>query len=236
MKLCLQSKHNYKNTHEKREEIIYKESLHINDELSYERFLELFEKYGEGLEEREFAKYCLDIPTRKYYDFQKGKCKSASILCKEWISEEDIESIIDRVRYICKSQQIVKINYDTIENLHKKIGGKLDFITFAEETFGIKKELLAKLKSKREQGLETNIVTKDNKVARSEIKKIQADMIKHAKLHMNDDITLSQFQELYKTYGHRIRGKDFCLSSFANRVTSILSFKRKEVKEYYYFI
>ena len=59
-----------------REEMIEKESLHINDTIEYSRFLELYSIYGGNLAEDEFAEIFLDIAKTEYYDLKKrSRCR-----------------------------------------------------------------------------------------------------------------------------------------------------------------
>ncbi len=67
MELSLQSKTNLKSVYKLRERFIEEEKLHINDKIDYEKFQELYEKYGEDFTEKEFAKYFLDIDNLKHY-------------------------------------------------------------------------------------------------------------------------------------------------------------------------
>ena len=70
MELSLQSKTNLKSVYKLRERFIEEEKLHINDKIDYEKFQELYEKYGEDFTEKEFAKYFLDIDN--YAGIQSG--------------------------------------------------------------------------------------------------------------------------------------------------------------------
>lgn len=55
-----------------RESIIEKENLHIEDLISHDEFLRLYNSYGEGLTEKEFADIFLDIKDTDFYGFKEG--------------------------------------------------------------------------------------------------------------------------------------------------------------------
>lgn len=77
-----------------REEMIKKESLHINDLVDYNQFLDLYSKYGNGLKEDEFADVFLDLLKTDYYSLKKNRCK---ILKKEVVEEKEVEHLKLRV-------------------------------------------------------------------------------------------------------------------------------------------
>ena len=57
MKLSLQKKINARTVYHKRKEVIFRERLHINDTISYNKFEMLYQKYGTDMKENEFARY-----------------------------------------------------------------------------------------------------------------------------------------------------------------------------------
>lgn len=67
-----------------KEKVIEREKLHINEVIGYDRFLELYSKYGKecGLAEDEFADVFLDISKTEYYDLKKRS--KSRILKKKW--------------------------------------------------------------------------------------------------------------------------------------------------------
>ena len=71
-----------------RQEMIEKEKLHINDSINYEEFLELYNEYGKGLSQEDFARIYLDISIDSYYNIKNKK--RGSILKQEEIEDEYI--------------------------------------------------------------------------------------------------------------------------------------------------
>ena len=58
---------------EKRKQMIKKEKLHIQEGLFKEKFENLYNKYGLGFSEKDFAWAFLDIDETNYYNLEKMK-------------------------------------------------------------------------------------------------------------------------------------------------------------------
>ena len=98
MGLTIRSKFMSEEILKKRRQIIEKEKLHIQDELSKEEFENLYSKYGSGFDEKDFAWAFFDIDEAKFYNLEKRKIKKASILSYEYVSNEEFANIRDQDR------------------------------------------------------------------------------------------------------------------------------------------
>lgn len=215
MELSLQSRKDYKSMRQIRRVMITKEKLHINDKIDYEGFLALYKKYGKGVDEKDFAKYILDIPYHKHYYLQCGKSKTSPILSREYVSTKELEAIKKYTVEIIEYYNFSRVNYETVESLYRRFGGRLSIAMFAEDILGISAHGVECMKSDREKEYRLFSMPMENKV---ETRKIQNEIIIKEKLHIDDTITKLQFYELYAKYGNGLTEKEF-----ANRVLQIPS-------------
>lgn len=215
MELSLQSRKDYKSMRLIRKMMITKEKLHINDKIDYERFLELYKKYGNSVDEKDFAKYVLDIPYHKHYCLQCGKTKITPILSREYVTSKEIEEIKKYVMSDINYFGFSHVNYEIVEDLYNRYAGRLSMFMFAEEILGISTHSIECMKSDREK--ETRLFNQ-SLINRADIRKRQNEIIVGEKLHIDDTITKVQFYELYAKYGIGISEREF-----ATRVLQILS-------------
>ena len=215
MELSLQSRKDYKSMRQIRRVMITKEKLHINDKIDYEGFLALYKKYGKGVDEKDFAKYILDIPYHKHYYLQCGKTKASPILSREYVSTKELEAIKKGIVEIIEYYNFSHVNYETVESLYRRFGGRLSIAMFAEDILGISAHGVECMKSDREKEYRLFSMPMENKL---ETRKIQNEIIVKEKLHIDDTITKLQFYELYAKYGNGLTEKEF-----ANRVLQIPS-------------
>lgn len=213
MELSLQSNKDYRAMRRIRQLMITKEELHISDRVDYQTFLQLYRKYGNGIEEKDFAKYVLDIPYQKHYYLHSGKIKNTPILLREYVSPKEIDKMREQTRNYILELGITTIGYDLIEALYKKYGGRLELRMFSEEILGINAHNVETLKS---SGYGEVTLYANSFMNRVEIRKRQNEIILREKMHIDDTITLEQFEKLYKQYGEGISEKDF-----ANKVLQI---------------
>jgi len=208
MELSLQSQKDYKSMRRIRQMMITKEKLHINDKIKYDRFLELYKRYGKGIEEKDFAKYVLDIPSLKHYYLQIGKTKETPILIREYVSPKDIDRMRKQVEDFVKNSEKKKFGYEDVEQIYFTYGGKLDMAVFAEEVLGISSHTVECMKSVRTK---TTKFFVNQFIDRIEIRKRQNAIILGSKLHIDDTITKEQFENLYTQYGKGLSESEFAI-------------------------
>lgn len=210
MEISLQSKVNYKKVFKQRQEMIFKEKLHIEDELNYEKFKELYLKYGTEYSEKDFAKYFLDIGTNKFYCLESGKSKKTYILLREYVSDKEIKEIRDEI--LSNYEFDKKINYDYLEELYLKHYSKLSLSMFAEEVFELHPHTVENIKSNRSK--EGSIFK--NPLDKEKIARIKNKVVRESGLHLDQEITKEQFYEVYEKFG-----EDLDDSIFARKVLEI---------------
>lgn len=206
--LLMMPLHCKSNTYSKqRRTIISQENLHIDEQISYERFTELYKKYGNGLPENIFAQSLLDMPYSTFNAIKRGAQKVATILSKEYVSPKEFEkikqNIIEAYNFTSKS----KADYTTIMEMYEKFGGKLSVRLFVENVLGVTSSNLRSLKS---SGAQT-IIFKEKELSSQEAEKIRLDALQKSNLHIGDTITLEQFQNLHEQFGKQMTEKSFAM-------------------------
>lgn len=233
MKLSLQSKTNLKSVYNLRENVIVKEKLHIKDRIDYNRFQELYKKYGNGFTEKEFAKYFLDIDNLKHYGIQSGKYKETPILTREYVSEKYLEKIRNEVKTYCDSKSLQKIYYDDFLEMYNKFAGKISVSMFSEDVLKIPYHSIETMKSDRSK---KSILFKLDRVDRIVAKEIRDRVVSESNLHIGTQISLEQLKKLHENFGKDISEKDFAeivldmssnsykkINKDPNRVASVFS-------------
>ncbi|MBR3614506.1 MAG: hypothetical protein IKL55_04955 [Clostridia bacterium] len=218
MELSLQSRKDYKAMRSSRRMMIIKEKLHIDTLIDYKRFLELYKKYGKGIDVKDFAKYFLDIPYHKHYNLQSGKIKNTYILSREYVSPKEIERMQGEVKKYVDDFNLSSVDYGIVELLYTRYSGRLSMAMFAEDVLGITPHSVECIKSDRTKTV--NLFSLSN-MDKMEIRKRQNEVIVAERLHIGDTITLDEFNRLYKKYGDGISEKDF-----ATKVLQISSVSR----------
>ncbi len=222
-----------------REAIIEKENLHIEDLISHEEFLRLYDNYGEGFTEKEFADVFLDIKDTDFYGFKEGT--NRSILKKEEIDDIEIE--------LMKLQLIRKLNlkkgegkfYNEIEEIYNSIPSKLNIITFSEKVLDILRDNLSRIKydqtdrqkiftktddiyfsEKNEEEIE-EYIKKSVTEKKKELSDLKDTIAMDMNLHMGDKIEKDKFLELYEIYGE----DNFSQFDFAKEVLGLTESRQK---------
>lgn len=215
MELSLQSKLRTSEILNKRSEMIKKEKLHINDGINYERFQELYNKYGNGLEEKAFAYAFLDIDDLKYANLVKGQSSQTAILAREYVSNEDFQTI--RTRLI-EGYGLNVVSYNKALELYEKFGDRLSFKLFSEEILGIPEKTLKSKNLKRypDREIPTNFDINPGEFATSNgiqeempmyvlnpqyINSLRIKIVYEAGMQILESIDYEQFSQLYQKYG-----------------------------------
>lgn len=198
MELSLQSKISYKKIYNKRRFMLKKEHLHIEDELDYIRFQKLYEEYGEGLTQKEFAKYFLDVDYASYYRLQAGIRDTSTILTREFYQEEELEKIRKAVLEDTGLKRGDTINDEKLKELHDLYGNRFSLKMFAEEVLALNDHRVNDLNANK--SAEAKVLTKEF-IDGKQIRQIRETLVRNEpKLHIDSKINLEEFEELYKKY------------------------------------
>lgn len=212
MELSLQSKYKSKQILAKRNEMIEAEKLHIKDKIDLEQFKKLYIKYGNELEEKEFAYAFLDIDDIKYTSLAKGKNSETIILSKQYIPKEEFERIREE---LIEKYDLKKISYNKGLELYEKFGKVLSFKLFSEEILGIDEKKLKNQNMKRypdkEIDVDFSIRAGEYAISKGDmsmyvlnpeyILEIRNKIIYEEGLHIKESIDYNKFRELYDVYG-----------------------------------
>ncbi len=204
----LQKKVSYKTTLKQRQRMIQEENLHIAQEISKEQFQKLYKKYGMGLEQTQFARCFLDIDYDSCYNLREGKIKKARILSKEYVPYQEFLKVQQKVQETYAVVSGESVNYDKIMEMYDNTAGKLSLRMFVEEVLNITQHQLDCIKSNR---------TKNRKILRplsfdwQEIFEIQTKVVQESGRHMDERITLAEFEELYNQFGKNLDKRLFAM-------------------------
>ena len=222
-----------------REEMIKKESLHINDLVDYNQFLDLYSKYGNGLKEDEFADVFLDLLKTDYYSLKKNRCK---ILKKEVVDEKEIELLKLRVIKELGLSKGRERSYQELVDIYNYIPSKFQLVMFAEKVLDVSSHSLSCTKCNETKNAtifnKTDDEYFDNSIDDKELKKIVNKVVKRKKgisdlkdeiaedrnLHIGDEVGREEFFDLYKIYG-----KDFSEYDFARTVLGMTEGKARSL-------
>lgn len=228
MEISLQNKYKTREILAKRREIIEKEKLHIKELIDAEEFLRLYNKYGNGFEQKEFAYAFFDIDNAKYDPFMKGK--KVSILSSEYVSKEEFRSIREKLIDI---YDLKTVSYNSALKLYEDFGQRLSFKLFSEEVLGIDEKTLKSRNLKRSPNREipVNFDIEPGEYAASHsegevmlmyalnpehILNLRKKVIYEEGWHIGEDIDYEKFIQLYSKYG-----KDMSEDVFSQEVLDI---------------
>lgn len=197
MKLSLQKKLNLREIYNQRAQLIKELNLHISDTITYAQFLEIYKKYGKNLEEKVFAKYYLDIETNKFYCLSSGKAKTTSILTREYVSKEELDEMRAKVVEYVKGNNQTDISYDELTELYWQYGNRISLKTFAEKTLNITNHTVDCMKSLRNKRA---LILRETNIDSELVEKIKREVIANSKLHIDDEISLADFNKLYNKF------------------------------------
>ncbi len=184
-----------------REGVIKSEGLHIKDEMTYEQFQRLYEKYAGKLSEEMFAEEILDISRVGFKNLKKGKSPNSIILGDIDISEEIKEKVCQEIK---KNEHIYKgkrISYEEFLYLYRKYAFVIKEIDFAEKILKINVTQFRELKKGKCKT--TRVFNTDDFEVYDELelRQLRDIVIKENRLHIGDSISGQKFQRLYDTYG-----------------------------------
>ncbi len=202
--LSLQNKLETEDIINKRQEMILAENLHVDDEITYSQYQELYKKYGSNMEEKEFARIFLDIGDIRFQTIKHGIYKKVTILVNEYISNEEIASIKEKVITIYKIEQPDKIDYETFVEMYENFGGKLSSKMFVGKILETK--MSAVTDSKRPN--RKLVVLKGNKDD-EKYDQLKLTIMNKEKIHIGEQIPYEKFQEIYNKYGNEISENEF---------------------------
>ena len=195
MKLSVQSRKYSIEIIKLRKQIIKKERLYIGKEIDESFFQTLYKKYGNGLSKSDFANFILDINDEALERLHRSK---THILQYEYITEEELTAIRNKVIEAYQLSPKQGISYDLLEKMHTKYGSKLSLSDFAKKILAITPGALRSVCYNRESQMR---ILKEPFLDRKEVIELRKQILKNEHLFIGVEITLQQLSDLYSQYG-----------------------------------
>lgn len=180
--------------------------LQIKDTINYKQFIEMYEKYGRRMSEKQFSEDILDIPYKLISEKSEDSDNTSKILSSTIISEEYVEKLINRILKEGNLKIKQKINYQKFCEIYKQYGDILREKDFAEIILQIPKSKYYIIKGSKDET--TTIFTK-LVINESEYEQVKNKIIEENNLHIKDVIDYMQFLEIYNRYDTNLEEKDF---------------------------
>ncbi len=177
-----------------RERVLKEELLHKDDKITYNKFLEIYNKHFIPLSEEEFARRILDISKKTYTEMKFYPDKKGIILSTIQIPE-NIKIIRKEILRREKLHIRDEIKYDRFNEILDNNYLPISRVDYADLILDISKDSLRSAKYDKKRNM--TILAKEDYPACEEIKCIRENLIRAYKLHKGDKITYSQFLEMY---------------------------------------
>lgn len=177
-------------------------SLHVDDEISWDLFLEIYEKYNINLTEYRFAYDVLGIEKHSLENIKKNNSKTR-IFKQEKLTEEETIEIRNKIIKEEKLKSESQIDYSRFKQLHEKYGGILSASQFAEDILDIPLSSFNNIKT-------TNVVIlKDELLDLKTLTDITNKVMDEYGLKIGDTINYSLFLEIYNKHCGNMSKKQF---------------------------
>ena len=144
----LEKKHSYKAYNDLRKIIIREFKLHIQDEMTYDQFKSIYDKYGNDIKDSDFARVIFDVDYIQFQKVKRGDHRTMRILSFEYYTENDFWRIRKEIFQSEKYIFSYGLSYEKILLLHSKYGEKFSLEMFSEHVLGIHGKILTSKKSK----------------------------------------------------------------------------------------
>ena len=123
-----------------RKRVIYEEGLHIGESIDYEKFSELYAKYGKDMSEDVFSQEVLDINARSLGRMKGPKKFSTAILQNVEIPERYITTLRDKIAMLNKLEGGQLLEYTKLQEFHRKYARELLERDFAINVLEVESE------------------------------------------------------------------------------------------------
>lgn len=193
----LEKAHSYKAYYDLRQKIIKEFKLHILDQIPYDLFKIIYDKYGKDIEESDFARIILDVDYIQFQKVKRGDNGVVIILSFEYYIENDFwrirKTILEKEKTIFDNG----LNYEKVQMLHDTYGEKFSLEMFAEHVLGINVNRLEKLRYNPNQRTEVTDISLEQITYIQETRKLIAS---DSNVFIRQPIKYDRLQELYKKY------------------------------------
>lgn len=185
--------------------VIKESGLHIDDEISKEEFYEIYEKFGEDLEESVFARKVLEIPYGSFNSLKRGKSKKNYVFSRYSVNPNDICNLREKVIIEENLSFEEPISNERFKELFRKYAGILSEVMFAEEILDIS---AVSVKNMRIVGGNSIILT-NIEIPEEYIYELRLKIVTEKRLEQNQLVSLKQIKKWHKEYCGRLSEKQF---------------------------
>lgn len=183
---------------ELRKTVISKNKLHIDDEISYQDFIRIYDSCEHKLDIPTFASKVLEINYNSLTQLRTRNNKKCKVLRRTKFSNTDILQL----RELLKEEENIydnsKIQYTKVLELYEKYGGILDENYFVRKVLEIPKNIHNKAKKEPKKVL--TIRYREELYLESELRELRLEIAKQYNLHVDDEISSDLFSEIYEKY------------------------------------
>ena len=178
-----------------RDVVIREKKLHIEDPMTGKQFLEIYEKYGFGMSQKDFAREVLDIKPHRLDNILRDENQRTIILTNEKVRKDEIKalrkSLFNNSGYCTED----RITYEEFSKLYKLYGGKLSEKQFAEKILFIGNDRLIFIRNN--PGEDTEIFCRV-KFSDAYLANLKAKLVRENLLYQRQGIIPTFFEKLYK--------------------------------------
>lgn len=201
------------------------EKKYVNKPIGTEELKELYQKYGEDLEEKEFALDVLELPLDSYRGLRRKGNKDRSRILKKQIPKE-----VERIKKILfENYSNQKEDYDKLHELYQEYGYFLSERQFAMQVLEVNSSSYQTAQYRKKKGLKSQLTFFPIKeLTYEEMASIRRQLILDG--YENRKITRAQIDELKEIYGKRMTR-----ARFEEEILGICWLRKenkKKVKEY----
>lgn len=181
-----------------RKTVISKNKLHIDDEISYQDFIRIYNSCEHKLDIPTFASKVLEINYNVLTQLRARKNKKCKVLRRTKFSNTEILQL----RELLKEEENIydnsKIQYTKVLELYEKYGGILDENYFVRKVLEIPKHMHNSARKEPEKVL--TIRYREELHLETELRELRLAIAKQYNLHVDDEISKDLFSEIYEKY------------------------------------
>ena len=191
------------------------------DSISYEEFMDLYEKFKGKLSKPDFAVQVLKINYSSYNDMKGKRTKARIFKDSQELTEQEKRQI--REKLITDGYENTKISYEEFKQMHEKYGKQMSQSEFIK-LLGIKYNNFHSMKS---ANIKTRIlkryITEEEKI------EIKNDLVEQG--YWKKSVDYKEFLKLYNKYGKGINETEFA-EVVGMKYASYSKIKNKENKNF----
>lgn len=180
-----------------------REHVYREKPITYEEFLKLYKKYGDILNELDFAEKVLEMDLDGLRDIKRGDIKTSIILRGEE-NKKNLEEIKRLREIVIKEAKLHvgdRMTGSRFREIYEKYGFGISPKDFALYVLDIESDRLTIILREADRG--TAMLTKE-KITKDYIKTLRKDFLNSGEHCLEDKINYQEFLRLYEIYGGKL--------------------------------